>query len=444
MQRPEPAAAPRASWLDAAARKPWYRWAVVAMLWFICFFNYADRQAIFSVFPVLEAEFGFSKAELGLIGSAFAFVYAITAPVAGQISDRSSRKLVILGGLYVWSIVTGFTALCSKAWQFILVRGAEGLGETVYFPASMSLVSDYHSKRTRSRAMGLHQTSVYAGTIGGGALAGWMGERWGWQSPFVLLGVAGVVLGLLLAVFIREPQRDEAERAESGESAAPVPEAPVPLGSFLVTLARMPTVLLLILGFLGANSVGMVFLTWMPTFMNEKFSLSLTQAGVMATIYLQVGSMVGSMLGGAMADRFRKLARGGRMYVQAFGALCGAPFVYLCGSTEDLGFLKGGLICLGLCKGIYDSNIWASLYDVVPPSRRSTSVGLMNMIGWMGGSVLTFLIGLAVDKGMTMSVAIASTAAIYLIVALVLGAAGLFVPRHVDGIPDDGATAPGH
>jgi len=97
-----------------------------------------------------------------------------------------------------------------------------------------------------------------------------------------------------------------------------------------------------------------------------------------------------------------------------------------------------------LCKGVYDSNIWASLYDVVPPSRRSTSVGLMNMIGWMGGSVLTFLIGLAVDKGMSMSVAIASTAAIYLVVALVLGAAGLFVPRHVDGMPDDGTTAPGH
>src|SRR6476659_5201539 len=101
-----------------------YSWAVVGMLWFICFFNYADRQAIFSIFPVLEQEFGFSKEELGLIGSAFAIVYALSAPVAGQIGDRTSRKLVILGGLYVWSLVTGFTALCSKAWQFVLVRGA--------------------------------------------------------------------------------------------------------------------------------------------------------------------------------------------------------------------------------------------------------------------------------------------------------------------------------
>lgn len=431
MQRPqETNSKPSAHEAPPSAR---YSWAVVGMLWFICFFNYADRQAIFSVFPILEEEFGFTKEQLGMIGSAFAAVYGLTAPLAGQISDGASRKLVILGGLYIWSVVTGFTAVCSKVWQFVLVRGAEGLGETVYFPASMSLISDYHSKRTRSRAMGLHQTSVYAGTVGGGALAGWMGQHYGWQSPFILLGVAGVVLGLLLAVFIREPKRDEAERRESGVADSE-PVAPrVPIAEFLRGLASTPTALLLILGFLGANSVGMVFLTWMPTFMHEKFELSLTQAALTATVYLQVGSMVGSLLGGVMADVLRKHTRGGRMYVQAMGALCGAPFVYLCGITTDLDSVKLGLIALGLCKGVYDSNIWASLYDVVPPSRRSTSVGLMNMIGWSGGAVLAVVIGRVVDQGTPMSVAIAWTAAIYLTVAVVLFGAGALVPRKPAG-----------
>lgn len=69
-QHPEPSTAPAGT--ASLASRPGYPWAVVGMLWFICFFNYADRQAIFSVFPVLEAEFGFSKQELGLIGSAFA------------------------------------------------------------------------------------------------------------------------------------------------------------------------------------------------------------------------------------------------------------------------------------------------------------------------------------------------------------------------------------
>src|SRR4051794_18804998 len=102
---------------------PSYKWAVVGMLWFICFFNYADRQAISAILPLLKKEYGFNQEELGLIGSAFAIVYALTAPFAGQVGDRFSRKAVILAGLYVWSTITGFTALCSKAWQFVFVRG---------------------------------------------------------------------------------------------------------------------------------------------------------------------------------------------------------------------------------------------------------------------------------------------------------------------------------
>ncbi len=426
-QHPEPSTAPAGT--ASLASRPGYPWAVVGMLWFICFFNYADRQAIFSVFPVLEAEFGFSKQELGLIGSAFALVYALTAPVAGQLSDRTSRKLVILSGLYVWSLVTGFTALCSKSWQFILVRGAEGLGETVYFPASMSLISDYHSKRTRSRAMSLHQTSVYAGTIGGGALAGWMGQHYGWQSPFIVLGAAGIILGLVLAAFIREPRRDEAERQESGRPAETLVEPPMPIGEFLRGLLSTPSALLLTLAFLGANSVGLVFLTWMPTFLKEKFDLSLAVAGVSATVFLQIASMVGAMLGGAMADWMRSRTDGGRMYVQALGAICGAPFIFVCGDTFDLNILITALIFFGLFKGIYDSNIWASLYDVVPLSRRSTSVGMMNMVGWMGGAMGAYFVGLAVDMGVTMSVAIASTAVIYLGVAGLLVLAGLLASR---------------
>ncbi len=426
MQRPKPSPVGLQSQVACTSA---YSWAVVGMLWFICFFNYADRQAIFSIFPMLEEKFGFSKFEQSLIGSAFAAVYALTAPMAGQVSDRVSRKAVILGGLYVWSIVTGFTALCSKVWQFVLVRGAEGLGETFYFPASMSLVSDYHSKATRSRAMSLHQTSVYAGTIGGGALAGWMGQNYGWQSPFIVLGIAGVVLGLVLAAFIREPARNEAERRELGELASQPAESPVPIGEFLRGLVTTPSALLLILAFLGANSVGLVFLSWMPSFLYNKFNLSLALSGVSATVYLQVASMIGAMLGGALADWWRARAGGGRMYVQALGALCGAPFIFICGTTLDLNVLVAAMIGFGLFKGIYDSNIWASLYDVVPPSRRSTTVGVGNMVGWIGGAIGPVLVGLAVDHGITMSVAIASTAAIYVGVAILLLLAAVLAPR---------------
>ena len=146
------------------------------MLWCISFFNYADRQAIFSVFPLLEREMQLTSVQLGLLGSAFAWVYGLGAPFAGWIVDRVKRRSAILGGLYAWSAICIATIFSWDFKHLLFWRAAEGLGETFYYPASMSLVSDYHDSRTRSRAMGLHQTSVYMGTIGGGFFAGLIGQ----------------------------------------------------------------------------------------------------------------------------------------------------------------------------------------------------------------------------------------------------------------------------
>ena len=105
-----------------------YPWLVVAMLWLVCFFNYADRQAIYAVFPLLEEEFGFDKFQLGLIGSAFMWIYAGGAPFAGFIADRVKRVHLILGGCIFWSFVTVATGWCTKLWQFVAVRALEGFG----------------------------------------------------------------------------------------------------------------------------------------------------------------------------------------------------------------------------------------------------------------------------------------------------------------------------
>ena len=111
---------------------PAYKWYVVAMLWWIAFFNYADRQAIFSVFPLLKRELHLSTVQLGLLGSSFAWVYGLSAPVAGNIVDRVRRKSAILGG----PAASG----ASSAWRprsraisarLLFFRAAEGLGETL-------------------------------------------------------------------------------------------------------------------------------------------------------------------------------------------------------------------------------------------------------------------------------------------------------------------------
>jgi MFS family permease len=394
-----------------------YRWYVVAMLWGISFFNYADRQAIFSVFPLLQDEFGLTKAQLGLLGSSFALVYGLTAPLAGLVVDRVSRRSAILFGLYVWSLICMATALSRKFWHLVFWRAAEGLGETCYYPAATSLLSDYHGKATRSTALGLHQTSVYAGTIGGGFFAGLIGQHYGWRWSFLVFGGLGVLLGLVLARFLREPERGAADREDGVE------QARLPFGQTLRLVATTPTVGLLMLAFMAANFVAMVLLAWMPNYLSEGFGMSLTMSGLTATLYVQVASLVGSVLGGMMADRLRQRTPAGRVLVQMLGVLGGAPFVFLCGQTDSVLLLVGALTAWGLFKGLYDANIFAAVFDVVPAEARGSTAGMMNMLGWLGGGATApYVIGLiAEQKGLGW--AISSAAAVYLLAAALLLAA---------------------
>src|SRR5262249_14723866 len=173
--------------------------------------NYADRQAIFSVFKPIKEDMNLDDWQLGIVGSAFMWVYAAALPIAGTIADRVSRKALILGGLLFWSFITLATSWATQYWHLVLIRALEGLGEAFYFPASMSLLSDYHGPATRSRAMGLHQSSVYAGTILGGYVAGYFGDRWGWQSSFYVFGWLGMALAGVLLFFLREMPRGQPE-----------------------------------------------------------------------------------------------------------------------------------------------------------------------------------------------------------------------------------------
>jgi sugar phosphate permease len=390
-----------------------YRWTVVGMLWCVCFFNYADRQAIFSIFPLLQKEFGLDAVQLGLLGSAFAWVYGVSGPVAGIVVDRVRRKTSILGGLQFWSVVCAASALSRTFRQLFLFRAAEGLGEAVYYPASVSLISDYHGKLTRSRAFGILVTSVYVGTVGGSLWAGFMAERLGWRSSLAILGIAGCGLGIALLFMLREIPRGSADDQIANASRST-------LSDEISAIAGTPTALTLMLVFICANFVALVLLTWMPAYLYGRFHLSLARAALMATCYPQAGSMCGAFFGGYLADRLVRTNVRGRIITQAIGVLAGAPFVVLCGLSTSLPLTIGALVCWGFLKGMYDANIFASVFDVVRPAARGTVTGFMNCTGWLiGGGSAPVLIGLlSRHVGMGLSIALSATA--YLIAGALL------------------------
>jgi MFS family permease len=195
------------------------------------------------------------------------------------------------------------------------------------------------------------------------------------------------------------------------------------------------TALLLMAGFLGANFVATIFLTWTPTFLVEKFAFRLTSAGLSGSIFIHLASAVSAPLGGVLADRFTRRVSGGRILVQALGLIGGAAFVALVGLTRDVSTLLWSMTLFGFCKGLYDSNIWAALYDVIAPRARGTAVGIVNTVGWGGGALGPLAVGFATKYGRhanavdNMSEAIAFGAIIYIVAAALLFLAAFVTVR---------------
>ena len=376
-----------------------YKWHVVAMLWGISFFNYADRQAIFSVFPLLEREMQLTPVQLGLLGSAFAWVYGLGAPLAGMIVDRVSRKSAILGGLYAWSAICMATVASFDFKHLLFWRAAEGLGETFYYPASMSLVSDYHDSRTRSRAMGLHQTSVYIGTIGGGVLCRphrpalrlapvlhrlrrpWHPPRPGAAAPARRAAARG-----------GRPRRSRGRRP----AGAAAPGASCRSASSSRLVGRTPTLLCLMGAFMCANFVAVVLLSWMPKFLYDRFGMGLAMSGLTATIFVQLASMVGAPIGGWLADAWRRRSPRGRLAVQMVGVLRrravrrpvrAHPVDSLADRrADDVGASSRGSTMRTSSRRCSTS---------CGPEARGTAAGFMNTIGWLaGGGSAPLVIGI--------------------------------------------------
>jgi len=216
-----------------------------------------------------------------------------------------------------------------------------------------------------------------------------------------------MLLGFVLSRFLIEPKRIAQNTAR------------MPFVEFLKMLRETPSAMILMAAFVCANFVAIVLLSWMPQFLFDKFHIDLALAGLAATIFVQLASMAGAPLGGWLADAAQKRSSGGRMMVQAIGVFGGAPFVLMCGMTTSAAWMIVAMIAWGLFKGLYDANIFASMFDVIRPEARGTAAGFMNMAGWLGGGSAPMIIGFIADHR-SLSFAISMTAVMYVLAGVLL------------------------
>ena len=370
-----------------------YAWLVVALLVPVALLNYLDRQMLASMkFSVMRdiPDIGL-EANWGAILALFKWVYALLSPIGGYLADRYSRRHVIAGSLFVWSLVTWTTGHVTTYEQLLLTRALMGISEAFYIPAALALIADFHTGPTRSRAIGLHQMGIYLGVMIGG-FGGYAADNpdLGWRWAFSLCGLVGIAYALPLFLVLRNPSRP-----------ADAPAArPSPAGA-LRELLGTGSFILLVLYFTLPALAGWIVRDWMPAILKAEFNIGQGLAGVSATLYWQIAAVVGAVSGGWLADRWMQKSVRGRIYVSAIGMSLIVPAMFGVGYAPQTGLLwvaVAFLVLFGLGWGFFDSNNMPILCQIARPELRATGYGIMNLVSISCGGFADWGFGMLRDR----------------------------------------------
>ena len=379
-----------------------YKWEVLLLLWMAYLLNQADRQVFNTVLPAIRDALSLTDTSVGLIATIFNLFYAIMVPIGGWAGDRFSRKWVTTISILFWSVATMFTGLATSMFWLIVLRSvATGGGEAFFGPANYSLLGEYHTD-TRARAMSIHQTAYYVGVILAGWLAGLIADKLGWQYSCIIFGAVGVLWGILMIVRLKDyPKEEISPRASLGRNdketviSSEVEKSQTKPGFFdgFKTVFTTPTALMLTIGFSGLIFVITGYMTWVPAYLQEEFSQNQATAGFNSMFWTYVAAFIGVLLAGSLSDKLALKSRKLRMFLQGFGLIGGAVFLFFMGGHPALWLLYVSFAGWGFFRAFFDANTYAVLYDVTPPRLHASCSSAMIMTGFAVGAFAPVVLG---------------------------------------------------
>lgn len=374
----------------------YYPWAVVALLWVVALLNYMDRQMLSTMRSAMMVDIKELElaANFGRLMAVFLWIYGLMSPVAGLIADRLSRKWLIVGSLFVWSGVTWRMGYADNFTELYILRAIMGISEALYIPSALSMIADYHSDKTRSLAIGIHMTGLYAGQAIGG-FGATVASLYSWETTFHYFGVVGVAYSLVLIFFLHEQRGRSVKKAKSELPK----ESGIPVFRGLAMLFSNIAFWVILFYFAVPSLPGWATKNWLPTLFAENLSIDMSQAGPMSTITIAISSFIGVLLGGMLSDRWIQKNLRGRVYTGAIGLGLMIPALLFLGYGHTFLPVIGGAVCFGLGFGMFDANNMPILCQFVPSRLRATAYGIMNMTGVFAGALVTSLLGKSMDSG---------------------------------------------
>ncbi len=356
-----------------------YRGYVLGMLTLVYVFNFLDRQLLVILQEPIKAELGLSDTQLGLLsGLAFAVVYVTAALPLAQFAERWSRRSMVAASLATWSAMTALTGFVTSFTQLFLARAAVGIGEAGASPASHSLISDIFPVNRRATALATYSTGINIGILLGFLLGGWINEFFGWRMAFIIVGLPGIVLAVVVRLTIAEPPKGLSQGIKAGSS-------PPRFFDTVKRLWRKHSFRHLALATALQALVGYGIISWLPSYMIRMHGMSTGEIGTWMALSAGVAGALGTFGGGWLSDRLAGRDRRYYQWVPAIAAIFLVPLmcVVLLVGNPTLAMLI--FILPALLQNVCLGPALASTHALV--DVRSKSVGsailffVVNLIG---------------------------------------------------------------
>lgn len=382
-----------ASALAQKMRSPKYRRYVLGVLVVVYIFNFLDRQIVTILAEPIKNDLGLSDTQIGLMtGLAFAIFYTVLGIPIARLADRANRVTIISGALVIWS---GMTALCGLAQNFAQILAARigvGVGEAGCSPPAHSLIADYYPPNERSSALSIYALGIPIGSLLGLLAGGWVAEFYGWRMAFLVVGLPGVALAVVLKLTVMEPIRGMSDPPSKTEATQP------PLAHTIRTLISNRTIFHIAMGGALTSFVGYGLGQWLPAFFIRLHDMGIAQTATYYGLVNGIASMLGTYLGGTLADRFA--IRDERIYawLPAAGVLFAFPFYLAALVVGDWRIAIAILLVPSFLNSLWLGPAFGTIQNLAPQRMRAlASAILLFVLNIIGLGFGPFLVGVLSD-----------------------------------------------
>ena len=364
----------------AAAITPAYRSYALSLFLLVYIINFVDRQTFGILIEPIRLEIDLSDTQLGLLGGiAFAIFYTFAGIPIARWADVGVRKNIVALALVIWSVMTMFTSTAKGFGTLLIARVGVGIGEAGCSPPIHSLISDMYPEEERATALSTYALGIPIGAAIGTLLGGWIGEYFGWRMAFMVVGLPGIIVAIVVFFTVREPPRGHSEPDH-----VQVQKNLVPLADtlrFLWSLRAFRH-----LSFAGALHafVGYGVGLFIPAFFMRVHGFGLAETSTYLFLIGLTG-IIGTYLGGYLGDRMGKKDKRWYMGIPGIATIISVPFAVLFYTTGDP-MLAIVLAIPGAILGpMYLGPTFAMTQTLVPPAMRSTASAILlfvlNLIG---------------------------------------------------------------